>query len=50
VTIGVVVQGARYSGHGPGVNPIISTKDGRIETLMDPDANIALYPGLGDKL
>ena len=51
VTIGVVVHGASdYSGHGPGVNPILSTKEGRIETRIDPDANIALYLGLRDKL
>ncbi|MDH5201398.1 MAG: DUF4438 domain-containing protein [Candidatus Bathyarchaeota archaeon] len=51
VTIGVVVHGASdYSGHGPGVNPILSTKDGRIETRIDPDANIALYLSLRDKL
>jgi hypothetical protein len=51
VTIGVVVHGASdYSGHGPGVNPILSTKDGRIETRIDPDANIALYLGLRDKI
>lgn len=51
VTIGVVVHGASdYSGHGPGVNPILSTKDGRIETRIDPDANIALYLDLRDKL
>jgi hypothetical protein len=51
ITIGVVVHGASdYSGHGPGVNPILSTKEGRIETRIDPDANIALYLGLRDKL
>lgn len=51
VTIGVIIHGASdYSGHGPGVNPILSTKDGRIETRIEPDANTALYLGLRDKL
>jgi len=47
VTIGVVVHGASdYSGHGPGVNPILSTKDERIATRIDQGANIAYYLGL----
>ncbi|MCW4036699.1 MAG: DUF4438 domain-containing protein [Candidatus Bathyarchaeota archaeon] len=51
VTIGVIIHGASdYSGHGPGVNPILSTKDGRLETRIEPTANTALYLGLRDKL
>jgi hypothetical protein len=51
VTIGVVIHGSSdFSGHGPGVDPILSTKDGRIETRIAPDANIALYFGVRDKL
>ena len=51
MTMGVIVHGASdYSGHGPGVNPILSTKDGRIVPRIDPNANIALYLGLRDKL
>lgn len=50
VTIGVVIHGASdYSGHGPGVNPILSTKDGRIGTRIDQGANIAYYLGLRKK-
>jgi len=51
VTIGVIVHGmSDYAGHGPGVNPILSTKDGKVETKIDNEANIALYLGLRDKL
>ena len=51
LTVGVIIHGASdYSGHGPGVNPILSTKDGRLGTRLEPDANIALYLGLRDKL
>ena len=50
-TVGVIIHGASdYAGHGPGVNPILSTKDGRLETRIDPDANIALHLGLRDEL
>jgi hypothetical protein len=50
VTIGVVIHGASdYSGHGPGVNPILSTKDGRIGIRIDQGANIAYYLGLRKK-
>lgn len=50
LTIGVIVHGASdYAGHGPGVNPILSTKDGGIEIRIDPDANIAYYLGLREK-
>ncbi len=51
MTVGVIIHGSSdYSGHGPGVNPILSTKDGRLETYIDPNANTALYLGLRDKL
>jgi len=51
VTVGTVIHGSSdYSGHGPGVNPLLSTKDGRLETYVDPGANTALYLGLRDKL
>ena len=51
LTIGVIIHGASdYSGHGPGVNPLLSTKDGRLTTKHDPDANIALYLGLRESL
>jgi hypothetical protein len=50
LTIGVIIHGASdYSGHGPGVNPILSTKEGRLATRIDPHANIAYYLGLREK-
>ena len=42
VTVGVIVHGASdYAGHGPGVNPILSTKDGRLGYEIVEKANIA---------
>jgi hypothetical protein len=50
VTIGVVVHGfSDSSGHGPGVDPIMSTFPGKIRTKIDPDANIAYYLGIREK-
>ena len=50
-TIGVIIHGwSDALGHGPGVNPLLSTKDGRIETVIDPRANTARYLGLRDDL
>jgi hypothetical protein len=50
MTIGVIIHGASdYAGHGPGVNPILSTKEGKIEAKKGPDANIAYYLGLREK-
>jgi hypothetical protein len=50
LTIGVIIHGASdFAGHGPGVNPILSTKDGRLSTEMDPDANIAYYLNMREK-
>ena len=47
VTIGVIVHGASdYAGHGPGVDPILSSKDGKIVPKIDLRANIAYYLGL----
>lgn len=47
VTIGVVIHGfSDYSGHGPGVNPILSALPGRIKTRIDPKANTATYLGI----
>jgi hypothetical protein len=44
LTVGVVIHGASdYSGHGPGVNPIMSTQDGKIEAKIVKKANIADY-------
>jgi hypothetical protein len=47
VTVGVVVHGfSDFSGHGPGVNPILSTKDNLIESYIDATSNITKYLNL----
>ena len=47
ITIGVIVHGSSdYAGHGPGVNPIMSTKDGRLAVEIIDKANISDYLGL----
>lgn len=47
ITIGVVIHGfSDYSGHGPGVNPILSALPGRIKTRIDPQANMARILGI----
>ena len=47
LTVGVIIHGASdYSGHGPGVNPILSTKHGRMDVTIVEKANIADYFGL----
>ncbi|MDI6846467.1 MAG: DUF4438 domain-containing protein, partial [Candidatus Saccharicenans sp.] len=47
ITIGVVIHGFSYhSGHGPGVNPILSALPGRIKVKIDPKANMARILGL----
>ena len=50
MTIGVIIHGwSDSSGHGPGVNPVLSALPGRILTKKDPHANIAYYLGLRTK-
>jgi hypothetical protein len=47
VTIGVVIHGfSDFAGHGPGLNPILSALPGKIETRIDPDANMAYFLGI----
>jgi len=47
VTIGIVIHGfSSDSGHGPGLNPVLSALPGRIKTRLDPNANTAYYLGL----
>lgn len=47
ITIGVCVHGfSDYSGHGPGLNPILSALPGRLKTRIDPSANIAYALGI----
>jgi hypothetical protein len=51
LTIGVIIHGfSDLAGHGPGVDPILSSLDGKIKTRIDSNANIALYMGLRQKL
>jgi hypothetical protein len=47
VTIGVCIHGFSDStGHGPGLNPVLSALPGRIKTVIDPHANTAYYLGI----
>ncbi len=48
MTIGVVTTGGSdIAGHGPGVMAIAASKNGKIEPMIDPRANVARYLGLG---
>ncbi|MGB8951495.1 MAG: DUF4438 domain-containing protein [Candidatus Aminicenantales bacterium] len=50
VTIGVVIHGfSDSSGHGPGLNPILSALPGRIKIQLDPHANTAYFLGIRAK-
>jgi len=50
VTIGAVIHGfSDSSGHGPGLNPILSALPGKIKTRIDPNANTAYYLGIRAK-
>ena len=47
VSIGVVVHGRSYvSGHGPGVTSLFTSATGRIEAVLDADANLATIMNL----
>ncbi len=39
-------EASEHTGHGPGVNPLISAFPGRVRPFIDPKANIAYYLGL----
>ena len=42
VSIGVVVHSRSWTaGHGPGVTTLFSSRQGKIDTVIDPDANLA---------
>ena len=50
VTIGVCIHGwSQWAGHGPGLNPVITALPGKIETIIDPDANMAYYLGIRER-
>jgi hypothetical protein len=51
LTIGAIIHGfSDIAGHGPGVDPILSSINGKIKPHIDKDANIALYLRLREKL
>lgn len=48
VTIGVIVHSdCVLAGHGPGVTTIITSKEGRIEPIINKNANIGYYLKIG---
>ena len=47
VTIGVCIHGwSDFAGHGPGLNPVIAALPGKVEVIIDANANIAYYLGI----
>ncbi len=47
VTIATIIHGfSNLSGHGPGVNVVLSALPGKIKTRLDPEANTAYYLGI----
>jgi hypothetical protein len=49
VTIGLIIHGdSAWTGHGPGVLDLMSSRTPAIVTTRDPDANIAWRLGLRD--
>jgi Domain of unknown function (DUF4438) len=50
VTIGLIIHGdSAWTGHGPGVLDLMSSRTDAIATVADPDANIAWRLGLRDR-
>ena len=48
VSIAVVVHGNSFlAGHGPGVQTIMTSREGRIEPVIDKKANLGHYLGIG---
>ncbi len=48
VSIGIIVHTrCTMAGHGPGVTSLMSSRDGKIEPVIDPSANIANYLKIG---
>jgi hypothetical protein len=42
ISVGVVAHGRSFvAGHGPGVTSLLTSPDGKIEPIVDPDANLA---------
>lgn len=50
VTIGLIIHGdSAWTGHGPGVLDLMSSRGPAISTVVDPEANIAWRLGLRDR-
>lgn len=50
VTIGLIIHGdSAWTGHGPGVLDLFSSREGAIVPTLDPDANIAWRLGIRDE-
>ena len=50
ITIGVCIHGwSDYSGHGPGLNPVMAALPGKIKPRIDPHANMAYILGIREK-
>ncbi len=50
VTIGVCIHGfSDFSGHGPGLNPVLSALPGKIKPRLDPNSNVAYALGIREK-
>lgn len=48
VSIAVVVHGNSYlAGHGPGVQTILTSRDGFLQPVLDPKANLGYHLGIG---
>jgi hypothetical protein len=48
VSIAVVVHGNSFlAGHGPGVQTVMTSREGRIEPVIDKKANLGHYLGIG---
>ena len=47
ITVGIIAFGASdIAGHGPGVFAIAESKTGKLQPIIDPDANVAKYLGV----
>jgi hypothetical protein len=50
MTIGLIIHGdSAWTGHGPGVLDLMSTLDGAIVPIIDPDSNVAIRLDIRDR-
>ena len=48
ISIAVVVHGnSHLAGHGPGVQTVLTSRDGDLQPVLDPKANLGHYLGIG---